>query len=703
MRVLASGKGFFYDRAASHNSTDVRRNVMTKFFRTLIAMAILGVAACGGSSSSESIVETTEAQLRGQSADASIPPECVESDEALEQCFDEGLIPDECFDAEGFIIDSCLGFEESAEAEAAPAASETATIPVECFTSDETFDDCWNSGLIPDECIDADGFIVDECFPAAEEASTGGDASAPTEPLGPNSVTSGFDPTVDAFSFANYGGDLDAIDLTPAEMQRMFGDDVCTNLVDGCTLSPPARQWMEQMNKYMMGGRCEGMAVLSSLFYFGLSDPAPFGADAVNELEIVGNELLQREIAYWWATQATYPASSQAVQDSPSQVLDTLIESFGQGPDATESWSIGIFKRDGTGGHAVTPYAVEDAGDGIYKVFVYDNNYPSQGRVLTIDRNADTWQYEASTNPSVEADLYEGDATTDTLSIHAMSPRVGQQEASFEEGGEVAGYATVLGAGGDGVEVWLDGDANLLITALDGRRVGWLEDGSFVNEIDGASATDLKFGVAVWEVDQEPVYVLPSDIGDFAITIDGSQLDEQTISSVTMIGPDFNMVIEDVVLDPGQSDLIGVSIVDGEYFALNYESDYSDSPNLWFGLSTDDADYEFIARGSDIEPGGSFNVILDFPNGDFILNTSDQTEFGIYELLIARIDDQGEYIFANDEIELQPDDTMYVNFFEWEGEGSPMYLDFDYGSDGTFDDTLVLEDEAGLYTDFIEE
>jgi hypothetical protein len=349
----------------------------------------------------------------------------------------------------------------------------------------------------------------------------------------------------------------------------------------------------------------------------------------------------------------------------------------------------------------VTPYAVEDAGDGIYKVFVYDNNYPSQGRILTIDRNADTWQYEASTNPSVEADLYEGDATTDTLSIHATSLRFGEQAAAFDEG-EVSGFASAVAGGNGGVEVWLEGDANLLITALDGRRVGWLEDGSFVNEIDGATATNLKFGVAVWDSDQEPVYVLPSDIGDFAITIDGSQLDEQTVSTITMIGADFNMVVEEVVLDPGQSDLIGVSIVDGEYFALNYESDYSDSPNIWFGLSTDEADYEFIARASDIEPGGSFNVVLDFPNGDFILNTSEQTEYGIYELLIARVDDQGEYVFANDEIELQPDDTMYVNFFEWEGEDSPMYLDFDFGTDGSVDDTIALENDGATYADMIE-
>ena len=643
---------------------------MTKFFRTLVAIALISTAACGGGST-ESDVATADSQALEQTDNTTEAVDAADTDDTT----------DATDESDG---------------------TRSSFIALECFTDEEAFDDCWEDGSIPDECVDAEGFIFDECFPSDGEGSSEAD-SEPTPTLGAGVISSGFDPAVDAFSFANYGDDTGAVDLTAIEMQRMFGDGVCANQVDGCTLAPPARQWMEQMNKYMAGGHCEGMAVLSSLFYFGGSDPSDFGADSVRDLEFAGNDALQREIAYWWVTQGTSPGASQSIRDSPSEVLDTLIESFSDGQQATESWSIGIWKRDGTGGHAVTPYAVEDNGDGTYKVFVYDNNYPSQGRVLTIDRSADTWQYEASTNPNVETDLYEGDADTDSLSIHPTSPRLGSQDAAFGSSSEVSGYATVLQAGNDGIEIWLDGDANLLITALDGRRVGWLEDGTFVNEIDGATATDFKFGVAVWDVKEEPVYVIPGDITEFSVTIDGSQLDEQAVSTVTMIGSDFSMEVEDVVLDPGQSDLIEVSVVDGDYLALNYSSDYADSPEIWFGLSTDDADYEFIVRGSDIEPGGSFNVILDYPNGDFILDTTEQTEFGIYELLVARIDDEGEYVFGNDEIELQPDDTLYVNFFEWEGDGSPMYLDFDFDSDGSIDDTLVLEDEAGLAEDFFEE
>ena len=625
---------------------------MTSKIKMLLAMVLIaGTAACGGNSDSDSGIDEPSAEdieNLNENELPPIPPQCFDSQEEFEQCDDDGLLPDECFDDEGFIFPECDPTEEQ--------------------------------GTQSSELTDAD------------------DIETAVEP-GPKTVSSGFDPSVDAFGFENYGGDPGTSNLTSAEMRRMFGDQVCANLADGCTLSPPARQWMEQMNKSMANGHCEGMAVLSSLFFYGESSPSAFGADVTNDLEFPGNDALQREIAYWFVTQATYPGAAGTLNDSPSAIVDTLIETFDQGRNPDEAWAMGIYKPDFSGGHAITPFAVEDRGAGIVDVFVYDNNFPSETRVLTVDRNSDSWQYQASTNPDEPSSLYEGDASTKTLEIVAISPRLGLQESSFGESDGPVGYAPVVGRDTDSVEVWLDGDANLLITAQDGRRIGWLEDGSFINEVTGATSTNLRFGVDVWGIDEEPVYVLPGDVRQFTVTVDGSQLTETGVSEVTMIGAGFNMVVADLVLDPGQQDTIYVDVDDDEYLVLNYESDYSDSPDIWFGLATDDADYEFIVRGSDIEPGGSFNVALDFPNGDFILNTTGQTEFGLYDLLVARIDDQGEYVFSTEDIELLPDDTMFVNFFEWEGDESPMFLDFDFETNGTIDATLVLENGGGEYVD----
>ncbi len=630
----------------------------------------------------------------------------------LVACGDEAAYDDEADYAEDPVQEVDELSEETAVSPAVSGAKDVtqtdALIPADCFVSDDAFWECDDEGLIPDECWDENDELLDACYPQEEVSD---DEATDTVALvnggapAAGSADSGFRPESDGFSFENYGDEADAINLTAVEMQRMFGEQVCANQTNGCTLTPPARQWMEQMNEGMDGGHCEGMAVLSSLMYYDKIEPDSFGGDITNEL-VFDNDALQREIAYWWVTQATWPGGYEKVNDSPSAVLDTLINAFADGKDATEWWALGIYKRDFSGGHAITPYAVEDQGDGIFHVYVYDNNYPNLPRIMEINRDAETWSYEASTNPSVEADLYEGDADSETLEVVAISPRLQKQEGDFYEASAPDlsrnSLAKVLESP-DIVQVWLDGDADLLITTEDGRRIGWLEDGTTVNEIDGAQTADLKFGINVWDIAHEPVYLIPTDVEFFTVTVDGTRLEEASPAEVTIIGPGYTIVIEDLWLDPGESDSIEIQTFGPQYYGMTYISDYSDSPDIIFGIETDEADYEFILRGIDLEPGGAFNVELDYPNGDFILNTTGQEEYGVYQLLVLRIDDEGEHVFGHNEIVLEPNDTMYVNFLDWEGEGSSMYLDFDYESDGTLDDYIELEDREDFYDDFYED
>ncbi|MBN1991380.1 MAG: hypothetical protein JW953_01660 [Anaerolineae bacterium] len=585
--------------------------------------------------------------------------------------------------------------------------ADSSMIPEECLADEDALQACWDNGLIPPECVDDEGYLLDECLAPGQTAGGGAAPPASSDDLGAEAADSGFRPEVNGFSFENYGAEAEASNMTPAEMQRMFGEQVCANMANGCTLTPPARQWLEQVNESMSEGHCEGMAVLSDLMYFGQVNPADFGSSVAHDLELVGNEPLQREIAYWFVTQATYPGGfMNRVNESPSAVLDTLIEAFSQGQNAAEWWVMGIYKPDFSGGHAITPFAVEDQGNGLFHIYVYDNNYPDQARIVQVDRQANTWAYEASINPGVEADLYEGDAETQSLEVVAISPRLQPQEANFEtafvlEQRPVGLAAPLLGQ--QYAEVWLDGDTNLLITDEQGRRIGWVSDTEFVNEIPGAQTTNFKYAVDVWEVDQEPVYLLPLELDFFTITVDGSHLTEAGAAEVTIIGPGYDLVVEDLWLDPGEKDEIDVTTLDKGVYALSYRTEYSESPDIWIGLETDEADYEFVVRGADIEPGGEFHVALDFPVGDFILNTTGNQEYGTYELLVLRIDDEGEYVFGHDDITMEPDDTMYVNFLEWAGEDSVMYLDFDYGSDGSIDETIELEDEEDFYEDFYED
>jgi hypothetical protein len=425
---------------------------------------------------------------------------------------------------------------------------------------------------------------------------------------------------------------------------------------------------MEQVNGYMDGGHCEGMAVLSLLMYFNQIDPGQFGGQVAHDLSLE-DEALQREIAYWWTTQSVFPAAASRVDESPSAVLDTLIEAFEAGTEADESWTMGIYLPDYSGGHAITPFAVEDQGNGLYHVLVYDNNFPDETRILTIDRNANAWSYQASTNPNEPMSLYEGNADTQTLEVMPSSNRLLPQECEFCQGGAEAGRPAGLAAPLPQYnEIWLKGDTDLLITDSQGRRLGYV-DGQLISEIPGASSRHIKFqGVDIWDVNNEPVYRVPVGV-EFSITVDAGRATTGVTSTVAMIGPGYDLVVEDLYLDPGMQDVITVSSDGTE---LSYQTEYNDAPDMIFGVVTPEADYEFIVAALDIEVGTEFTVKLDLEQGDLSINTNNAIDYGTYEIVMDRIDDDGEQWFSNDDIYLEPGDTAYLNFLEWDGPGSSM-------------------------------
>jgi hypothetical protein len=503
----------------------------------------------------------------------------------------------------------------------------------------------------------------------------------------------GFRPDANGFGFPNYGGQGET-NLTPNDLKRLFGDRVCATIEgDQCVLTPPGNQWLEQINGAMNGGHCEGMAVLSNLFYTGKLNAADFGADTVPALQIAGNEPLQREIAYWWATQATQPARAGIVAQTPSGVVNTLLTSFAAGREGSDQYAVGIYKRDRTGGHAITPYAVEERGNGIYWIMVYDNNYPGAARAIEVDTNADTWRYSGSTNPAEPADEYEGDAETKTLELAPIGPRLSSQDCPFCDAPATSHAGGLhLAPGSQNAtqeynEIWLEGDADLLITDNDGHSVGF-KNGAFINEIPGAKSNGNKFGVNVWDVDAEPVYYIPTSV-DFTISIDGSRLTEPMTSTVTMIGPGYALEVSDIVLAPGQVDTLDVA-PDGSL--LSYRTSSGETPFMLVAIETDAADYLFGVYGEEMAPGEALNLSLNTKEGWLSVDSIDNTTPGSYSLVVAKYDDQGEQIFGAEGVEMAPDDLVYIDYLKWPGNGQPMALDVDKGSDGSIDETLEVDD-----------
>lgn len=502
----------------------------------------------------------------------------------------------------------------------------------------------------------------------------------------------GFRPEVNGFSFENYGKS-DATNLTPAEMQRIYGDVVCASKAnDQCILTPPAEQWMNQQNQGMDGGHCYGFSVAALSMFAGVTNPANFGGATTIDLPLSGNEALQREIAYSFVFQGFDPVRNSVIAGTPNEVLDKLIEILKAGPNTSEVYTIGFFRADGNGGHAVTPFAVENRGNGIYAMLIYDNNYPKETRAILFDRNANTWNYTTTTNPSEPTSEYQGTAESKSLFLFPTTPGLNQQACSFCADGASSGSqgALLAAAATEYNELYLDGDpevhAHLLITDESGKRYGYLPDGKFVMELVNVKSERTFSGLD--DDTPEPTYFVPTGMA-FQVTIDGTPLQEADLTDVVMIGPGYDLGIFDIGLDPGQQDTLTLS-PDGT--SLSYRTESTESPVIVLGVQLDGADYEFEVQGVDVAGGGTINVNLDTKEGWLTIDTDGTESAGEYTLVMTRYDDDGEESYESEGIVLEPTDLMYIYYGKWSGNGGTLELGIDAGSDGTVDEQVNLAD-----------
>lgn len=115
---------------------------------------------------------------------------------------------------------------------------------------------------------------------AQRQASLLGDSAsagyaAAYEPTGDVVADSGFRPWVDGFGFENYGNDVGPQNMTPAEVEGIFGSQVCASGTGAdCELIPTAAKWMEVENERMAGGHCMGFSVTANQFYAQVRDPS---------------------------------------------------------------------------------------------------------------------------------------------------------------------------------------------------------------------------------------------------------------------------------------------------------------------------------------------------------------------------------------------------------------------------------------------
>lgn len=523
---------------------------------------------------------------------------------------------------------------------------------------------------------------------------------------------SGFRPEANGFSFQNYGEDPTIVDLTPVEMQRMFGDKVCASTADGkCVLTYPAKQWMDEAVAAMAYGHCEGIAVLSNLLYYNQLSPGKFEGNSTIALSLQ-NELLQREIGYWWVTQVTSPGGSSKVSQSPSAVLDVLANAFSEGRNSKEWWVMGIYLPDGSGGHSITPYAVEDMGNGISRIQVYDNNWPKEHRFVEVDKNSNSWRYVASINPNEPSEVYTGNASTKSLEIVSISSRLGQQECDFcdDDGNSSLNNSKGALKGQKHIQIWQDGRANTLVTDENGQRAGVLESGEIINEIPGAEVRNLRFGFGM---EHPPVIFVPMQQGTNPhITInvsskanissinisskanysEGNEGEASTRANTTIIAPGLSIASSIPDLRDGQQETIDLMPA-GVGYAVNFSNNQALSPEI----SIDTNYQHIIISGINIDPEGRINIAMNPIEGSFSMRTLGNINPGTLRLQSAYIDPKSGEIsaFHSLGLSLQQNDGVSLKFADSASKFGMPSLSIAHENGDTENALLLLEDAPG--------
>lgn len=226
----------------------------------------------------------------------------------------------------------------------------------------------------------------------------------------------------DAFNNALFNSPIEGPPNLDAEaMRNLIGPRVCVgrNAVGPCTLTLAAKQWMKSTNESMAGGHCFGFASTAAELFNRTLTQEQFQPGVTRTYDLQLRTPVSRRIARNMASQYTFDVMKYAL--TPRKIVSQLQATLRPG---TMPYTLFIFW--GGGGHALTPYALYDRGNGQYDVGVYDNNYPDALRAIRIDTVKNTYKYLVMTNPNGKPDV-----ASDVIGLVPTADIVAQQKCPF--------------------------------------------------------------------------------------------------------------------------------------------------------------------------------------------------------------------------------------------------------------------------------
>ena len=498
----------------------------------------------------------------------------------------------------------------------------------------------------------------------------------------PSFIDSGFRPIVDGYSFDNWNNPSNQppsdFDFTYEDAYKMFGDVVCSKQSDPALACDTYKQyvitWVNEVNQYTNVGHCTGMAVSSLILKNNPNELNRFGKNFTrlyDEAISRDNPEVRKFITYYHVAQfakpiAGYKSDATFSQnwpygERPSTVLDKVVSGLlnqdyvvANLHSQNESISNAVW-------HSVLPFAVMQDSNGQATIYLYDNNLHGSITPIYLNPDKQSWSYGNIKDASFQTNLI-------TIPVSKFTGKL-----TFPHLRQIITGIIRFGS--------------ILIVDSQGNRLG-TDQGKFYQEIPGATFSPITGN----SDDIEPIYLLPED-DVYQIYLNGMEDQEAQEVSIAQILPDISIQIKDIVLDPQSKDTIRLGKKED---AIVYQSSKLQEPSLIITVDDKTISYKFTLTNVDVNPNDIVSLHIEPSTGALIFSNA-QAEGGIYDLVINRIDENGEQTSTYSSITIDPGSTQLFDISSWDPV-TPLHMWIDQTSDGTYDEEKQFTTEGELVT-----
>ncbi|MGD1861560.1 MAG: hypothetical protein ACFB0E_16530 [Leptolyngbyaceae cyanobacterium] len=349
------------------------------------------------------------------------------------------------------------------------------------------------------------------------------------------------------------------------QLEQLFGTQVCIGAeVKTCVLTAAAKDWLQTQLERLDLGIGEGMAAaVLALWQQNPSPQIPWWQQLINFL--LGQAVfglarslleLQTYIANLFLMQGVTEVfqATQEIRETftPTDVLLTVLDIFLTG--SLNPFTMGIYRAvEGllTDGHTLTPYQIEERGEGKYWVYVYDSNYPADRSNTPADLHvefdtvANTWRYQPIANEAP----FTGDAQSKNLDLTQLSWRqVESVEEPVYKGPFTCPFCNLdepAIATEPTIDITLIGEGQLAVTVLDPHA-------AIAHTAGPTAVVPFKGGL---DRAVPASYHLPLEVLDkpLELTLKGPSTRSRSLATLQITGPGYTADFKDLPLTPEET------------------------------------------------------------------------------------------------------------------------------------------------------